>query len=264
MNGRGIFGTCALVGTSLILAAGVVPARTALAGGEHCRAVMEREAKGPPMVCHPLVIGTAKSLPFGNGAFDASSSYKHGAVVKDALALLKAEKSPIVRMETLRRATVYIEKDRALATELLGKLAWRAMDSEAAGTPDAGAWFDAAYLAGCYGQMGVDVGCAAGESGGILGYAWMQRALVLAENDSEMELGAALMTVPAMHKHAKGKYDAHVRRAAAGAKGGSLLEVNLANHLSIWGSSLEKVRAEAKGSDAGVASREKKDAHGGD
>ena len=49
-------------------------------------------------------------------------------------------------METLRRAGIYSAKGARLAGELTGRLLARALDAEAAGTPDPFAWFDAGYF----------------------------------------------------------------------------------------------------------------------
>jgi len=226
------------------------------AGGEHC---LEAARPGPPLICHPIVIGDAKSLPLGDEPLEPKKGYRASGVVKDTLAILKTERSTLVRMETLRRATIYVSKDKSLATELLAKVSWKAMDTDASGTPSAAAWFDAAYLAGCYSQMDVDIDWNAGVSNSIIGYAWMKHALVLDGNDAEMQFGAALMTLPAMHRQAKAQYDEHVRRAAMAAEKGSLLEVNLAAHLSNWGTSIEKVRASAGNSGAAVGSNKATD-----
>ncbi len=254
MKRASVLGSC----VALMIGAGAMVTGfegEARAGGEHCRAA----ALGPPMVCHPIAIGDARSLPFGDEPFEPKKGYRKSDLVKDTLALLKAERSALVRMETLRRATVYIGKDKALATELLAKVSWRAMDADAAGTPSAPSWFDAAYLAGCYSQMDLDIDWNPGVADKIIGYSWMTHALALDGNDAEMQYGAALMTLPAMHRHAAPRYDEHVRRAAMAAEKGSLLEVNLAAHLSNWGSSIEKVRASAGNTGTGLASRKSTD-----
>ena len=55
------------------------------------------ESAGPPLICHPFEIGDARSLAFGNGAFDGQKGYKPREVVGDTLKLLKTERSVIVR-----------------------------------------------------------------------------------------------------------------------------------------------------------------------
>ena len=63
---------------------------------------------GPPLICHPIAIAQAKSLPWvdlnyhkGLGSYDLKN------LTKDTLAILDSNTSVLVRMETLRRATLY-------------------------------------------------------------------------------------------------------------------------------------------------------------
>ena len=64
---------------------------------------------GPPLICHPFEIGTAASLPFGAGRNWNSplSTYDVNRLTADTLRLLNPETPMLVRMETLRRATIY-------------------------------------------------------------------------------------------------------------------------------------------------------------
>lgn len=210
---------------------------------------------GPPTICHPVAIGDAKSLPMGSGSMDLSRSYKAENVVKDTINILKTTDSTLVRMETLRRATLYLQKDKARAHELLGNLAFMALDAEASGKTQwaAQAWFDAGYLGACYQQIDIDIDWNPGVADGVHGYAWIQKGITLAGGNAEMEYGAALATLPEARAKARDikptdrdQYNAHIRRAALGAQKGSSLEVNLAAHLKNWGTSLDKVRAQAE------------------
>src|SRR5262249_18511801 len=103
---------------------------------------------GPPLICHRLDIGDAKSLPWNGTAWDlaGNENYDTRSLVHDTLAILDSGAPVIVRMETLRRATLYARKDPQAAKELLTKLYQRATSSEAAGHPNALEWFDAGYL----------------------------------------------------------------------------------------------------------------------
>lgn len=197
---------------------------------------------GPPIMCHPLMIDKAESLPLGSGAFDTQPGYTGKKVVEAAMGLLKTERDALVRMETLRRATAYLSKDRASALDLMSRLQAIALEQEAADRKDAQAWFDVGFLAACYAQMDVDWGHKAGVENGVVGYAYVKRALALAPNDPALQFGAALVTHPAMGRGTQPIYDGHVKLAAAGAKPGTLLEKNLTAHLNTWGTSLEKVR----------------------
>ena len=87
---------------------------------------------GPPLICHPVDIGTASSLPWGTNAAagwdNPDTSYSVQRLSADTLRLLNDKTPVLVRMETLRRATIYGEKDHRAATELLSALRRRAED----------------------------------------------------------------------------------------------------------------------------------------
>ena len=100
---------------------------------------------GPPLVCHPLAIGQAKTLPWvdlnyrkGTGSYDLKD------LTRDTLAILDSNPSVLVRMETLRRATIYARQDPQVAKELLTRLHARANNADA-GNAAALAWFDVGY-----------------------------------------------------------------------------------------------------------------------
>lgn len=103
---------------------------------------------GPPLLCFPFDIGTAKSLPMGAGSWKATDpKYNVAHLVDDTLALLTPDTPVLVRMETLRRATIYAAANPATATALLTALQTRAAvpDSHAAL-----AVFDFGYLVETY------------------------------------------------------------------------------------------------------------------
>jgi hypothetical protein len=180
-------------------------------------------AAGPPLICHPVKIGGAQSLPWDGNS--AARDYPSKSLVADTLRILGGDRSALVHMETLRRATLYIEKDRELALDLLSRLMGRALDAEADGKPDALAWFDAGYLVQCLQQNGLPLGLSSGEARGVAGYGWVRRALTLRPDDAELEFGAAMVTVVAgIPEHQQ-----HQARAKALAKDGSLLAENLDN-----------------------------------
>jgi hypothetical protein len=213
-----------------------------LAGIALCSAAASSFA-GPPIMCHQLEIGSAQCLPLGAGPLEAKRGYESKGLVRDTLALLKDESSPLVRMETLRRATVYARADGKLAAELLSRLTARALDAAAGKDPGAraAALFDAGFLAVCYGEMNVEVGYKPGVAEGVQGYAWIRSALesVPAEGGDRaaMEFGAALAVHPAMHTHLKdsGLYEKHLIKAAECAPAESLVRKNVAAHATTWG-----------------------------
>ena len=188
---------------------------------------------GPPLICHVISIGNAKSLPWtSNVGIDPNYDVKN--LASDTLAVLTPATPVLVRMETLRRATLYARQDPHAAKELLTRLYARAKDSDSAGQPDALAWFDAGYLVECYKQwigrnlphmtdgMRMDPNPAAN----LDGYAWVTRSIGLRGSDPEMEFAAALITL-------NGPAAAHqdyAQKAIAGAKSDPLLARNLSAH----------------------------------
>jgi hypothetical protein len=179
---------------------------------------------GPPLICHAIQIGQARTLPWVDLNYQkGSGSYDLKNLVGDTLAILDANTPVLVRMETLRRATIYARQDPRVAKELLTRLVARTDDADA-GNAGALAWFDAGYLAETYKQwMG------RGEpnpASGIDGYGWVAKAISLRGSDAEMEFAAALITMMSGPEH---DYNGHVERATAGAKGDPLLAQNLAS-----------------------------------
>jgi hypothetical protein len=245
----------AVLATSGLAGLAWVPIATA--GGERCRLTAIEaalETQGPPLICHPFDIGDAKSIAFGKDAFDGQKGYKPREVVGDTLKVLKTERSVIVRMETLRRATVYLRDDANAARELLGKLAWMALDAESASdaastSPTAWraqAWFDAGYFAASLSHLGVDIDWNPGVAEGVKGYAWIRKAIELSGNNPSMEFAAALATHPGMRDSKRDLFEQHIRNAAAGADTDPLLARNLKGHLANWGESLDTIVAKGK------------------
>jgi len=179
---------------------------------------------GPPLICHPIEIGQAKSLPWVDFNHRGSTDYDLKNLSRDMLALLDSPTPVLVRMETLRRATIYARQDSQVAKELITRLQVRAVSSDAAGRPDALAWFDIGYLAEAYKQwMG------RGEpnpAAGLDGYSWVRKAIGLRGSDPEMEFAAALITLP----NPDSAHRDHVQKAIAGAKNDPLLAQNLASN----------------------------------
>jgi hypothetical protein len=182
---------------------------------------------GPPLICHPIEIGQAKSLPWVEFNHRGRTDYDLKNLSRDTLAILDSHTPVLVRMETLRRATIYARHDTQVAKELITRLQERAANSDAAGRPDALAWFDVGYLAEAYKQwMGQ------GEpnpASGLDGYGWVKRAISLRGQDPQMEFAAALITVGGP----EADHQEHVQKAAGGAKIDPLLARNLATHFMV-------------------------------
>jgi hypothetical protein len=196
---------------------------------------------GPPLICHAFEIGQAKSLPLASNSWNLSGSenYDTKNLASETLEILKPDTPVLVRMETLRRATLYARKDPLAAKELLAKLHARATSAESAGRPDALAWFDTGYLVETYKQwigqnlphMTDGVRLDANPAAGVDGYAMIKKAIALRGaalkgDDAQMEFAAALVTLSGPRdEHAQ-----HAQRAIAGAKSDALLAQNLATH----------------------------------
>jgi hypothetical protein len=82
---------------------------------------------GPPLICFPFEIGAARTLPMGHGNWrDIDPNYDASHLVADTLAILTPETPVLVRMETIRRATIYASTHPKEADALLGALQGRA------------------------------------------------------------------------------------------------------------------------------------------
>lgn len=78
---------------------------------------------GPPLLCFPFDIGAARSLPMGHENWRATDpKYDVSRLVPDTLAILTPSAPLMVRMETLRRATVYASSNPKVAAELMSEL----------------------------------------------------------------------------------------------------------------------------------------------
>jgi hypothetical protein len=194
---------------------------------------------GPPLICHTIEIGQAKSLPWTSHNWNLSGgeNYDTKNLVRDTLEILAPGTPVLVRMESLRRATLYARKDSLAAKELLARLHARATSAESSGHPDALAWFDVGYLAETYKQwigrnlphmtdgMRMDPNPAAG----VDGYALVKKALDMRArsqdgDDPQMEFAAALITLAGPQT----EHREHTQKAIVGAKSDPLLAQNLA------------------------------------
>jgi hypothetical protein len=190
---------------------------------------------GPPLICHTIEIGQAKSLPWigHNWNLSGGENYDTKNLVSDTLNILTPDTPVLVRMETLRRATLYARKDPLAAKELLAKLHARATSAESSGHPDALAWFDVGYLAETYkqwiGQSWMRVSKdEQNPAAGVDGYALVKKAIGLHGSDPQMEFAAALITLSGPQE----EHRQHSLKAIAGAKTDPLVAQNLATHFN--------------------------------
>ena len=167
---------------------------------------------GPPAVCWPVEVGDAKVLPEGDRALAGDPD----RVVEETLKLLDGSSPVLARMETLRRAALYLSDSGAGRNALSRALALRVLDAEADGKPAALAWFDAGYATGCFEQLRGDRS--------PRGYRWVRHANELAKGDARMEYACCLLTLMDGPK----LFAAHLAKAEAGAAADPLLAANLA------------------------------------
>jgi hypothetical protein len=178
---------------------------------------------GPPLICHPIEIGQAKSLPWIDWNQKGTGGYDLKNLTRDTLAILDSSAPVLLRMETLRRATIYARQDPQVAKELLTRLQARAANSTDSGLSEALGWFDVGYLIETYQQW---IGKAEpNPAAGLDGYAWVKKAVRLRGQDPEMEFAAALITLTGPESD----HREHARKAMAGASNDPLLAQNLAS-----------------------------------
>jgi hypothetical protein len=180
---------------------------------------------GPPLVCHAFDIGNAKSLPWISHGWSLSGAetYDVNHLVSDTVAILDTDPTVLVHMETLRRATLYSEKDSRVAKRLLVTLISRADSSF--GASAALANFDAGYLAEVMKQFEL-ITKSTSAAHNLDGYARIKKALELSPNSPQMDFAAALVTL----EGPAGEHDAYSQRALAGAQSDPLLARNLSTH----------------------------------
>ena len=189
---------------------------------------------GPPLICHSIDIGSAQSLPWSSSGWNLSGqeTYNVDNLVQDTLALLGPSTPVLVRMETLRRATLYAQQRTPVAKELLFRLEARTRENP----KDALAAFDFGYLVECYRQASwlhqhtdwLKASADATTTNFAMkldGYQSVQKAIALRGTDPQMEFAAALMTIDG----AREEHDRHLQNAMAGAKADALLARNIAS-----------------------------------
>ena len=189
---------------------------------------------GPPLICHAIDIGSEQSLPWTSTGWNLNGQeqYDVSRLVPDTLALLTPSAPVLLRMETLRRATLYAQQRAGVAKELLLRLEARTQENP----KDALAEFDFGYLVECYKQASwlrehTDWLQPSGETAGVNpamridGYSLVLKAITLRGSDPQMEFAAALMTT----EGARSEHDRHLQNAMAGAKTDAMLARNLSS-----------------------------------
>lgn len=184
-----------------------------------------------PLVKWALEIGDAKSLPWGAPlAWNApAAGYDLQQVSTDTLAMLAPDTKVLPRMETLRRAIVYSQKDPRIAYQLLAALNGRVRDADSAGKPDALAWFDLGYAFEASRQA---AWLKKEFLGDLNGYSLVLKTIrVMGDADPralDMQFAAGLILLEPKGQH---PFYPHFKTVVRGATEGSLLEKNLLRHL---------------------------------
>lgn len=202
---------------------------------------------GPPLLCFPYEIGSAKSLPWGSDAFKKHKDYDIAKLEDDTLALLKAEKSALVRMETIRRAALYLDKDSGRAGNFALKLLAIAKDAEAAGKPNAAAWFDAGFAGATFTQNGCHIKGLMVTEKGPVGYEEIKKALAITPDDAAMQFGAALVAFD----HNQAAFKTHIQKALTLVEPGSDLARSMETNHALGAKPLKELKAQYAVSDAG-------------
>jgi hypothetical protein len=169
---------------------------------------------GPPMICHPLEIGSEKSLPWGTGIdWDLKIvSYDTRRLTQQTLELLTPNTPVIVRMETLRRAVIYSGQKPELMLDLASRLIERSNKSHA----EPLAAFDVGYFIETAHQYSKN-----DPLKGMDGYSLARKSVATATDPAAVEFGLSLMRASVSWPND------HYRNAVLGAKEGSLLATNL-------------------------------------
>lgn len=189
---------------------------------------------GPPLLCHPFDIGTARSLPWDDagGWWPGRADYRVANLVADTEALLTPTTPIIVRMETLRRAAIYASRDRQVAEQLLARFLQRASTAKKE-SADALAHLDAAYVVEAFRQirgLSYDNKFRGGVQAlqtlnlDVDGYAMMMTSLAARPNDPTLEFAAALIASGTRDRAA---YLKHAEKARAGVSQDALLARNI-------------------------------------
>jgi hypothetical protein len=194
---------------------------------------------GPPLLCHPFDIGTAKSLTWdsSNGWQGRVGATNMKSLVADTEALLTPDTPVIVRMETLRRAALYASTDAQVAGELFTRLQARAASAKSGGLET----FDAGYLIETFRQISNMHGWTRDDGSTIQfaalkslidktdGEAMIQQTLAARNGEPALEFAAAL--IAGSYKSRRADYLKHAQKARAGADQDALLTKNL-GHIS--------------------------------
>lgn len=199
-------------------------------------------ATSRPLIEWPLATGEGASLPWGNpDVWNAvAPDCPVEQIAEKTLGLLGPETPLLVRMETLRRATVYSQRDPSVAYRLLADLSLRVSVAESSGTPNVLAWVDLGYLVETLKQA---EWLKQEYFEDLNGYALIRQAILTGNTSPELEFAAAMVV---LEPQGYTPHLRHLRTAVSQAREGTLLEKNLlkhfGNYLGIKSSTLTELR----------------------
>ena len=136
---------------------------------------------GPPLICHPFQTAGGTLLPWDARAASIGwnaplASYDTAKLTADVVTLLDTNTPVLTRMENLRRAAIYAQKDPVLARQLLDAVTARKGGGQVS--------FDAGYLIETYkqavpirGAKGAPAWAAVDDALKTDGYALVKRAM---------------------------------------------------------------------------------------
>lgn len=201
-----------LIRASVVAVASILVSRAAFAG--------------PPLLCFPFEIGTAPTLPMGPTGWHAvDPRYDVSRLVDDTIALLGEDTPVVVRMETLRRATIYASTNATVANALLDALQERAAVPQSKVALNV---FDFGYLVESYRQAKWMFSAPVPAVDRIDGYQLVLKAHALAGNPA-MQFAAAVITAGNSATRAKSR--AHLQQAQAQGGADPVLTANISRHV---------------------------------
>ncbi len=190
---------------------------------------------GPPLLCHGYDIGTHTSLPWNGQSWQGHANDIDLKTLVPATERLLTPDTPfIVRMETLRRASLYASRDPKVAADLLARITARTRDAKAGKTDQSLALFDTGYLIetyrqigmlGGYGdQIGTDTNAIARLVKDLDGSAMVQQVVAAKPDDPELQFSAAIV---AKARERRETYRQHAAKARVAAKADTLIAQNM-------------------------------------
>jgi len=212
---------------------------------------------GPPLLCHRFDLGDAQTIPFGEESWsDIQSGLSAEEIVVQTLDVLSPSAPILVRMETLRRASIYAKKIDGVGAGLLMQLLARQLREGADNRAHALLQFDVGYLLATCEQLGGRSPGLPDWLGGapalpslqnVSGYDLLRRAEPLLGEDPQFHFACAVVTAYPRES----RFTDHLRCAIEGTEDNTPLARNIVAVFGDGRTSLEGLRARYGAIDAG-------------